>query len=130
MSLSLSLTVNVLVRPVYEIRVRYWAKLLPALFKSRQERNRVKMEFMKRLCPVGEDPIRFTVSVKNWAGECSTFFSFMCGGRGALWTGPAPCKTSEAHSVDVLRHTSYDIHQPVRRLYHVAQHSSASKLRC
>lgn len=83
-------TVNVLIRPVYELRLQLWAKLLPAVFKSREERLRVKMAFMRGLCPVGEDPIRFTVCVKNWAGECSIFFfslSVWRSRRALGWTG-------------------------------------------
>ena len=61
---------KVLVTPVYEIRLRYWAFLLKNLVYSRKKRLELKDKWLQGLCPVGEDPIKFTVTVKGWAGKC------------------------------------------------------------
>lgn len=65
--------VNVLIRPVYEIRLRYWAQRARYIFSSKTVKDRFRMEFMKSLGPVGEDPIRYEARVGNWAGELLSF---------------------------------------------------------
>lgn len=64
-----SRAVNVLILPVYEIRVRWWAAYWRTLFASKKRKLEAKQEFLNSLCPIGEDPTTFWVGVKNWAGE-------------------------------------------------------------
>lgn len=59
---------NVLVLPVYEIRIQYWLVRAKLLFASRKRQLEAKIKFFNSLCPVGEDPTRYTVGVKEWAG--------------------------------------------------------------
>lgn len=59
-----------MVLPVYEIRIQYWLVRAKLLFASRKRQLEAKIKFFNSLCPVGEDPTRYTVGVKEWAGEC------------------------------------------------------------
>ena len=60
---------------MYEIRFRWWAIWWRNLFASKSQVRLLRDKFFKDLCPVGEDPTRFTVSVPQWAGESSLLFA-------------------------------------------------------
>lgn len=55
--------------PVFEIRLRYYALLLRTLLQSKQRKLEAKDRFLQGLCPVGEHPFKFTVTLSAWAGE-------------------------------------------------------------
>lgn len=62
---------NVLFRPIAGIRLQLYALRLRNLTLPKSQRLAAKQAFFKKLCPVGEDPFRYTVGVKYWAGEFS-----------------------------------------------------------
>ena len=64
-----------LVVPVCKIRLRYWAFLLKnlAMVHSRKKRLELEDRWFQALCPIGEDPIAFTTTMKSWAGELALF---------------------------------------------------------
>ncbi|KAI0696176.1 hypothetical protein BC835DRAFT_886995 [Cytidiella melzeri] len=54
--------------PIVLYRLRVAALNLRTLFWSKGERLEAKDKFLRGLCPVGEDPIKFTITVNSWAG--------------------------------------------------------------
>ncbi|EKM52920.1 uncharacterized protein PHACADRAFT_261613 [Phanerochaete carnosa HHB-10118-sp] len=67
---------NVLIRPVYELRFRWWAVWWRNVFASKKRMLQVMDKFLKDLCPVGEDPLSYTVTVKQWAGPDDCDFNW------------------------------------------------------
>ncbi|KAI0338644.1 hypothetical protein BDW22DRAFT_1348350 [Trametopsis cervina] len=54
--------------PVIEIRTRYALHHLSTLFMSKKAKWESKDKFLSGLCPIGEDPIKFTTYATSWAG--------------------------------------------------------------
>jgi hypothetical protein len=50
-------------------RLRVLALNARSLFLSKRKKLEAKDRFLQALCPVGEDPISFSVAIKSWAGE-------------------------------------------------------------
>ncbi|PSR78464.1 hypothetical protein PHLCEN_2v7407 [Hermanssonia centrifuga] len=67
---------KVLFSPIFEVRARYYRLLLSTLFLPAQARLERKTKWLQSLCPVGEDPTKFVVSVDAWAGPDDCDFNW------------------------------------------------------
>jgi hypothetical protein len=61
--------------PVVKIRCRSWCARIRTLSLSSAVREAAARKFLDDLCPVGQNPLDFTIVTKAWAGVYIVFSS-------------------------------------------------------